>query len=157
MRAELSGEVRLVIPAEMEWLAVSLDFTRVLLARMGAGADMAGTIEMGVEELVSNVIRHAYGGIRDQKSDLKATILFQPFPAGIRITVSDEGYGKADPGYIPFSSEKELAEGRGKGGDLGLTLLYSLFEDVSVSLREEGGREVSFVATFAGAERSDRG
>ncbi len=95
-------------------------------------------LQLAVDEICSNSIRHAYGG---QGGRLQVTV--QPVPEGVQLTVRD--WGEAfDPETVAMPDVTAPLEERSLGG-LGLFLVRQLVDDLRFEFDAERGNLVTLV------------
>jgi anti-sigma regulatory factor (Ser/Thr protein kinase) len=91
-------------------------------------------IVLAVDEALTNVIRHGYGGVPDQRICLRAQVIHhaQRGP-GIEITIRDFGR-QVDPATIVGRDLNDL-----RPGGLGVHIIRSLMDSAVYSCAEGGG------------------
>ena len=95
-------------------------------------------LQLAVDEICSNSIRHAYGG---QGGQLQVTV--QPVPEGVQVTVRDWGLA-FDPEAVSIPDVDAPLEQRSLGG-LGLFLVRQLVDDLRFEFDEERGNSVTMI------------
>ena len=124
----------LEVPSRTEFLAVVRDVTRGWAEVAGFEKADAEQISLAVDEAVTNVIKHAYGGARDRVVELRYDDRGDDF----RVDVVDNGL-TVDPKTMPkVDLERYASEGR-KGG-LGVHLMSRIMD--SVTFRRSARRNV---------------
>ncbi|MET9757652.1 ATP-binding protein [Streptomyces sp. NPDC006372] len=96
--------------------------------------ELSDTVELGLTELLANVVRHV--------PDRRCALLILRQPAGVRVEVSD---GSDQLPCTPASLNPGSENGRG------LLLLDAMVDKWGVSPRSEGGKTVWFECTRAGS------
>ena len=79
----MSKAVTLTLPADLGYLPVAQHCARAVAGKIGFDPDSIGRIELGVEEAVSNVVKHAFAEDGNQTFDL----VFERIPLGLRIRI----------------------------------------------------------------------
>jgi serine/threonine-protein kinase RsbW len=124
----------LEVPSRTEFLAVVRDVTRGWAEVAGFEKADAEQISLAVDEAVTNVIEHAYGGARDRVVELRYDDRGDDF----QVDVVDNGL-TVDPKTMPkVDLERYASEGR-KGG-LGVHLMSRIMD--SVTFRRSARRNV---------------
>ena len=135
----MNKPVTLTLPAEMEYLEVAQQCARVVAARQGFDGEAIRKIELGLEEAVSNVVKHAFEGGGENTYEL----VFERIPLGLRIRLREKGI-PFDPGRLPVYDPGRVAEDRESPG-LGLHLMKSVLDEVSFHNRGAEGKETHLV------------
>jgi anti-sigma regulatory factor (Ser/Thr protein kinase) len=86
---------------------------------IGFDAEWSSQVALAVDEAITNVIRHGYGGRQDGPIMLRLSALS---PAGLRVELEDEGC-QIDPAAL---KPRDLTEVR--PGGLGMHIIRSTFE-----------------------------
>ncbi len=107
---------------------------------LGFDAASAGRIVLGVDEALTNIIRHAYAGANDQRIDIELTPMHAgTHTAALQIRLRD--YGPAfDPATIPapdFSG--------GRGGGMGVHIINECMDSVEYRKANGDGMELTMV------------
>ncbi len=113
-----------IFAGRYESLAEIAEFVRLEAEDAGLTNQEVFEVETAVDEAVSNVIEHAYGG--EGKGDIK--IIFNPLTDGIKIIVEDTGE-PFDPTCIPIPDLKAQLKDR-KNHGLGYFLMCKLMDEV---------------------------
>jgi serine/threonine-protein kinase RsbW len=130
------GPVPLIlqVPSRTEFLAVVRDVTRSWAMVAGFDRGDADQIALAVDEAVTNVIKHAYGGATDEVVELR----YEDRGDDLRVDVVDHGR-TVDPKTVPQVDLDRYASERRKGG-LGVHLMGKIMD--SVTFRRSGRRNV---------------
>jgi serine/threonine-protein kinase RsbW len=124
----------LQVPSRTEFLAVVLEVTRGWAGVAGFEKNDADQIALAVDEAVTNVIEHAYGGAGDKIVELR----YEDRSAELRVDVIDNGL-TVDPRTMPKVDLERYASERRKGG-LGVHLMGRIMD--SVTFRRSARRNV---------------
>jgi serine/threonine-protein kinase RsbW len=124
----------LQIPSRTEFLAVVRDVTRGWAEVAGFEKKDAEQIALAVDEAVTNVIEHAYGGADDKVVELR----FEDRGEDFQVDVVDNGI-TVDPKTMPRVDLEKYASERRTGG-LGVHLMSRIMD--SVTFRRSARRNV---------------
>jgi serine/threonine-protein kinase RsbW len=139
----------LQVPSRTEFLALVRDVTRGWAEVAGFDKTDAEQIAVAVDEAVTNVIEHAYGGARDKTVELR----YEDRGADFQVDVVDSGR-TVDPKTLPrVDLERYASEGR-KGG-LGVHLMGQIMD--SVTFRRSSRRNVCCLVRHKPGGGSDPG
>ena len=135
--------VVLTLPADMGYLRVAQQCARAVAAQWGFDDESIGKIELGLEEAVSNVVKHAFalGG------DNTFAMVFERVPLGLRIRIKEKGM-PFDPRRLP-SYDPGKAEDAEAACGLGLHLMKSAMDEVSFQNLGSEGKETLLVKYLA--------
>lgn len=110
------------------------DLTKRLAEGVGFDDTTAGRVALAVDEATTNVIEHAYHGVKDRE----VLIRFSDRGADFRIDVVDTG-DTVDPRSVPrFDLEQYVSERR--TGGLGMHLMGKIMD--SVTFKRSGRHNV---------------
>lgn len=124
MKKRTALTYNLKIAAATENLEIVRDFVHKLAIKAGFEEEVAGQIELAVDEACTNVIRHAYNNNRRRKIDIRVLLDSDK----IQIRISDTGKG-FEPEALPKPDLKAYVQSSKRGG-LGIHLMRSLMDDV---------------------------
>jgi anti-sigma regulatory factor (Ser/Thr protein kinase) len=96
-------------------------------------------ITLAVDEALTNVIKHGYGGRNDQWIDVWIDEVAEQRRAGIRIVVRDFGR-RVDPTTICGRDLNDL-----RPGGLGVHIIKTVMDDVSYAPDEWGGTRLTML------------
>ncbi len=131
--------VMLTLPADLSYLRVAQQCAVAVAAKFGFDAVTIGKIELGLEEAVSNVIKHAFGTDDNNTFD----VIFERIPLGMRIRIKEKGI-PFDPRLLPsYDPEKAVEDWASKG--LGLHLMKSMMDEVSFHNLGPEGKETHLI------------
>lgn len=126
------GACRLTLSNEPAATALACALARAHAAQLGFDERELAQIELGVEEAVSNVVRHAFPADEEAVFDVS----FQPTTLGLEILIHDQGL-PFDPSRI--AAFDPLAETEAQGG-LGMHLIRRAFDEVEYRNLGRGGK-----------------
>lgn len=124
--------VVLRVPSGTEFLAAVRDATRRVAEVAGCEAAVAEQVALAVDEASTNVIEHAYRGVRDRTLELR----FLLSPDELRVEVLDDG-APVDTRALPELDLERYASERRRGG-FGVHLMGRIMDSVSFR-RTRGG------------------
>ena len=118
---------------------------------LGFCPETVGAVVLSVDEALTNIIRHAYGGARDQQIEVDLT----PLPdasggPGLRISLRDYGR-QVDAAQI---RSRELEDVR--PGGLGVHIMSACMDSVEYRPAEGGGTVLVMTKTPGGKKESSR-
>ncbi len=93
-------------------------------------------IELGVEEAVSNVIKHAFA----PNEDAEFKITCERVPLGLEIIINDKGV-PFDPTILPEYNPDDIKDDAPESG-LGLYLMHQFMDEVSFHNLGREGKEL---------------
>lgn len=102
------------------------------LRRAGASFDLIRTVNLGLEEVITNIIKYGY----DDRAEHRIEIAVHSSGSELRIEITDDGHA-FDPLAHPAPNIKKSAEQREPGG-LGIEFLRKLFDQLNY--QREGDR-----------------
>jgi anti-sigma regulatory factor (Ser/Thr protein kinase) len=108
---------------------------------LGFADEETGSIVLSVDEAMTNVIRHAYGGDTDQPIEVELTALGEDRPDALRIRLRD--YGKV----VDRSKIKPRKLDDIRPGGLGVHIMMECMDVVDYSPAEGGGTRLTMVKT----------
>lgn len=123
-----------IYPGWYTSLADVAEFVRLEANKAGLSYKEIFELETAVDEAVSNIIEHAYGG--EGVGDVLVTCL--PQEDGIRIVLEDHG-SPFDPSCVPVPDTKAPLRDR-KAQGLGYFFLCQLMDDVHFEFSEGTNR-----------------
>jgi anti-sigma regulatory factor (Ser/Thr protein kinase) len=145
---EISGNpverVEIVIANRLEELArVAGDVDR-LVARHGLPADVGADLNVALDEVLANVLEHAY----DDAGAHQIRIALCVYPQAVLAEIEDDGRPFDPLGAPPPDRAASLAESR--IGGLGIHFLRSLMSEVTYR-REDGKNRLTLAKVFGAA------
>jgi anti-sigma regulatory factor (Ser/Thr protein kinase) len=128
--------VRLIVPQKLAFLPIISRNANGMAKMLGFSLEEISEIELGVEEAVTNAIKHAF-----DPDETGIEVIFQPADLGIEIIVKDHGI-PFDPKSVPsYRLSKKNLESTG----LGIHLMRHLFDHVSFLNLGKDGKETRLV------------
>ncbi len=108
------------------------------LERLGWSEEIAGQIMLAVDEALTNIIRHGYGGREDQPIWIYFSPAIAPDGrAGIEITIEDEGR-QIDPQEIKSRALEDI-----RPGGLGVHIITKIMDEVRYAPRAHVGMQLT--------------
>lgn len=129
------GACRLTLGNEAHSAALACALARAFAAQLGFGEAELGAIELGLEEAVSNVARHAFPA--DEHHEFE--VLLQATPLGLEILIRDQGL-PFDPTRVPDYDPAAVPDTQMHAG-LGMHLMRQAFDAVEYRNLGHGGKE----------------
>jgi len=130
-----AGACRLTLGNEPQSAALACALARAFAARLGFSEIELGVIELGLEEAVSNVVRHAFPA--DERHDFE--LLLQATPLGLEILIHDQGL-PFDPARVPDYDPAAAPDTQMHAG-LGMHLIRQAFDAVEYRNLGRGGKQ----------------
>ncbi len=130
---------RLTILNDVRCLPLALGFVRDFSLFSGIGDVARGRLELAVEEAVTNVIEHAFGGDETQSFD----IVCRAVPGGVEVAVQDKGL-PFDPSLVEEWQPHTVDEAAAAHG-LGAALMRRLVDEFGYANRGAEGKEIRLV------------
>ena len=141
-RRPLEFEIR-SSPAHLPIVRAALE---KMCEMLGFDADAAGGVVLSVDEALTNIIKHAYGGNHDQAIRVVLTPEGEPEPDSLRISLTDFGR-QTDPEKIKSRSLDDV-----RPGGLGVHIMNECMDSVEFALRPEGGTRLTMTKQIRPAE-----
>ena len=139
MRAD-PDTVRVALPSHPKFLPLVRALAEQGAHMAGFGEEECERIVLGVTEGVSNVMRHGYGGCREQRIDL---VLHAP-EREFRLEVRDYGCF-VDPEAIQSRPLDDV-----RPGGLGVHLMKTTMDSVTYRKNERGGTTLTLIKRLSG-------
>lgn len=131
--------LKLTLPNELSYLPSAQNFVLDAARRFGFSEPELMNVEVGIEEAVTNVMKHAY----DVEENSHFDIICEKLPAGIRIIIKERGI-PFDPKQIAtYHSGAHLEEASTSG--LGTYLMQRMMDEVSFRNLGSEGKETHLV------------
>jgi anti-sigma regulatory factor (Ser/Thr protein kinase) len=131
--------LKLTLPNQMAYLALAQAFVDEAARQFGFTGSGLSEIQLGVEEAVTNVMKHGY----DVEESRSFDILCERIAGGMRIVVCEKGI-PFDPSQIPdYNPGSDLADSSTAG--LGVFLMRAMMDDCSFHNLGPGGKETHLI------------
>ena len=127
--------VELRIYSEPCYLAVVRSAVDRLCRRIGLDEQGTSEVVLGLDEALSNVIRHAYGGRAGGRIDIELIPMSDGRRRGLRITVRDYGRTMAPESFRSLAC--------GEGGGQGLRIIKACMDRVCYEPADGGGTRLT--------------
>ncbi|MHC4462381.1 MAG: ATP-binding protein [Planctomycetota bacterium] len=134
-------QIELQICANLEYLCVARTAVRQVTQVVGLKEDKDESVTLAVEEALTNIIRHSYGGPCDKPIIVKLNRIGygdENKPA-LEIVIRDFGR-QVDPESIKARDLAEL-----KPGGVGVHIIYSVMDEVEFSRADDCGMQLRMV------------
>jgi serine/threonine-protein kinase RsbW len=129
--------------ADVDQLGAIRDFVAEASRSLGAGERAVLDLQLAVDEICSNSVRHGYGG---REGQIEVTV--ERTGQSIEVVIRD--WGRAfDPAQVPQPALDIPLEQRSLGG-LGLYLVRQVMDDVRFEFDEDRGNSVTMVKRLDG-------
>jgi serine/threonine-protein kinase RsbW len=140
---ETASMVTMRWQADVDQLGAIRDFVAEASRSLGAGERAVLDLQLAVDEICSNSVRHGYGG---REGQIEVTV--ERTGQSIEVVVRD--WGRAfDPAQVPQPALDIPLEQRSLGG-LGLYLVRQVMDDVRFEFDEDRGNSVTMVKRLDG-------
>lgn len=116
---------------------------------LGFDNDAAGAVVLGMDEALTNIIKHAYDGAVDKPIDVELIPIGRDQPVGLEIRLLDRGR-QIDPDKI---KSRDLTNVR--PGGLGVHIITECMDVVEFSNRDRGGTMLRLVKTLQPADSKE--
>lgn len=127
-----SGPLEMAITSDPVQLASVRDAGEALALRIGFSPQVAGRIALALDEALTNVIKHGYGGQRGRPINIRLDRIEQGGRTGIRVLIRDE-CAPVDPSVIKGRDLDDI-----RPGGLGVHLMRTIMDHVDYTPRERG-------------------
>jgi len=142
--AKIKEQSILTIPNDLTYLPAVQAFAVELGKKIGFSSKELNEITLGVEEVVVNVIQHAFDP--DQKTSFSITL--RPFPEGLRIIIREKGI-PVDPSTFPvYHPDRIHTDSSGAG--LGIYLTGEVMDEYAFHYLGKRGNEIHLVKYIKG-------
>ena len=126
----------LTLPNDLTYLPMAIGFAQQNAIQIGFEEGEIKKIELGVEEAVSNVIKHAFA----PEEDAELMITCKRVPLGLEIIIKDKGM-PFDPTTVPEYNPEDIKDNAPESG-LGLYLMQQFMDEVSFHNLGREGKEL---------------
>lgn len=127
---------RLSVAGTDEGVREALDALAALAARLGLSRAVTWPVEVSLDEVLANVVRHSLAGRADARVEVEIGVDVAAEPPACELVVSDDG-----PAFDPLTvaePDTELGLDERPVGGLGIALVRRLMDAISYERR--GGR-----------------
>ncbi|MBI9018407.1 MAG: ATP-binding protein [Phycisphaerae bacterium] len=133
--------IKLKICAFLEYLSLVRHSVRTVADNIGMNIEQAEAVTLAVQEALTNVIKHSYGGPCNEKIIIRISELQGPkFPNGA-MEISIRDYGKAvDPEKIIGRNLDDI-----KPGGLGVHIIKSIMDQSNYFKMADKGMELTMI------------
>lgn len=130
---------KLTLPNDLRYLPLAMSFVRENAAIIGFKEPEINKIELGVEEAVSNVIKHAFS----PEENAEFHIVCERIPLGLKTVIKDKGL-PFDPTVLPAYNPDDIKDDEA-GSGLGLYLMKQFMDEASFHNLGREGKEIHLV------------
>ncbi len=141
--------VRLQIFSTPSHLQVVRAATEKVCRDVGFDEEAVTRIVLSIDEALTNVIRHAYGGADDQTIDIELEPIGDGGP-GLCVRIRDRGRN-VDPGSIRARDLDDV-----RPGGLGVHIMQQCMDRVEYHREEEGGTLLTMTKSLPSPEREQQ-
>lgn len=135
-------EVKLTVPNDIQFLPLITHHIGKIAEMTGFKEKEISKIELGTEEAVANVLKHAF----EPGEETEFTIITQPMSIGLKLIIKEKGI-PFDPSLIPdYKPEKLTTEFMDRG--LGTFLMNKFMDEVSFHNLGKMGKETHLIKYF---------
>lgn len=136
---------KLTFDADFKNLDEIREFVGEVAQRIGFSEKEVYSIQLAADEASTNIIEHAYAGVRDGKIEIDCSVTDKE----LKIVMHDNGK-PFDPSSVPEPNVKaELSER--KIGGLGMYLMRQLMDEVNYESSSEEGNTLTMIKRKGGA------
>jgi anti-sigma regulatory factor (Ser/Thr protein kinase)/RimJ/RimL family protein N-acetyltransferase len=128
-------DIVLSLPNDMQYLPLALSSISAAANIMGFNKANISKIELGAEEAITNVIKHAF----DQEENARFDIILQPDTLGLKIIIKEKGIPFDPESVRPYKPQELSGDYSTKG--LGLYLMKQFLDEVSFHNLGRAGKE----------------
>lgn len=126
------------VVANLENLGAIRDFVRARGVALGVGPDVVSDLVLAVDEAVTNIIVHGYGGQPDTPGNVELELTREE--ADVVVSIRDKAPA-FDPTRVPAPNLVQPLEKRSPGG-LGIYLIRQYMDEVSYRTTPDGSNEL---------------
>ena len=140
-RSSTKAEVELHMRADPEYLCVARAVVRQVVRIAGLKEEEREQVALGVEEALTNVIRHSYGGPCDELIIMKLNKIESCGKNKPALEIVIRDFGKqVDPESIRAWEPDEL-----RPGGRGIHIMKSVMDEIEFSLADDCGMQLRMV------------
>jgi len=137
---------RIKLPSETANLDIIRKFVSGIAENLGFSDDDIYKIELAVDEACSNVIKHAYRNMKNNRKEKIIDITVKIKPKQLEIIVADKGKG-FHPEKLREPKIEEYMKKMKRGG-LGIYLMKSMMDEVKFKIKPGVRNEVKLIKYF---------
>jgi len=130
---------KITFTADFDNLDEIRDYVGDIARQVGFSEKEIYSIQLAADEAASNIIEHAYAGVKDGTLDVDCSIL----EGGIKIVMHDRGKS-FNPSSVPEPNVKADLSDRKIGG-LGMYLMRKLMDEVTYESTDETGNILTMI------------
>jgi len=134
-RSSTKTRIELHMLADPEYLCVARAVVRQVARILGLEEDQSELVALGVEEALTNIIRHSYGGPCDKPIIMKLSKIDHCDKGKSALEIGIRDYGRQ---VDPKSIKAPEPEGLGLGGR-GVHIMESVMDELDFSRADGGG------------------
>lgn len=149
MSGQGDAAVRLSVRSMPSHLRVVRSAVEEMCRLVGFDESSVTRIVLSVDEAMTNIIRHAYGGREDQPIEIEMSPLGASAPEGLRICLRDHGR-QVDYSRIRSRDLKDV-----RPGGLGVHIMTECMDRLEYQPAEGGGTLLTMVKNLAGGEADE--
>ncbi|MCX7019753.1 MAG: ATP-binding protein [Candidatus Sumerlaeota bacterium] len=132
-------QLKLTVPNDLAYYPIARSFVREVAKMIGFDGSELNQIEVGVEEAVTNVMKHAY----DAEENSTFDIICEQIPAGIKIVLKEKGI-PFDPENIPSYKPADTLDDISTSG-IGVYLMKAVLDECSFHNLGTEGKETRLI------------
>jgi serine/threonine-protein kinase RsbW len=130
---------KIAFTADFDNLDEIRDFVGDIARQVGFSEKEIYSIQLAADEAASNIIEHAYAGVKDGALEIDCSVL----EGGIKIVMHDQGKS-FNPSRVPEPNVKADLSERKIGG-LGMYLMRKLMDEVTYESSSEAGNILTMI------------
>lgn len=130
---------KLTLPNDIRYLPLAMSFVQENAVIAGFQGKEINKIQLGVEEAISNVIKHAF----DSGENAEFQVICECIPLGLKTIIKDKGL-PFDPTVLHDYNPKDIKDEKVESG-LGLFLMKQFLDEVSFHNLGREGKETHLV------------
>ena len=137
-------QIELHMRADPEYLCVARAVVRQVFRIARLQEDKCELVALGVEEALTNIIRHSYGGPCDKPIIIKLSTIDSYDENGQALEIAIRDFGRqVDPKSIKPMKPDEL-----RTGGRGVHIMQSVMDEIEFSLAPDCGMELRMVKSI---------
>lgn len=148
---ENPGQIELTIHANPAYLCVARAAARKAMEISGLSDQDADGVTLALDEALTNVIRHSYGGPCEKPIIIKLSQILNYKEKGSALEIAVRDFGKqVDPKTIRSRDLNEV-----RPGGLGVHIIQTVMDEVEYSCMSEGGMQLRMLKLIQPADSDD--